>query len=130
MRENCLRAKARRKFKATTYSDHDLPVNENLLDRDFAAEHTGEKMVSDITYIPTDEGWLYLSGIMDLCGRKMIGVAMGSRMTKQLVMDALQNAINHTNNVEECILHSDRGSSVLLQGLPAKWCPKTILSAA
>jgi len=110
MRENSLRAKARRKFKATTYSDHDLPVNENLLDRDFSADHPGKKMVSDITYIPTDEGWLYLSGVMDLCGRKMVGVAMGTRMTKQLVMDALQDAINHTNNVEGCILHSDRGS--------------------
>ncbi|WP_414153221.1 DDE-type integrase/transposase/recombinase [Pectinatus frisingensis] len=47
-------------------------------------------MVSDITYIPTDEGWLYLAGVMDLCGRKMVGVVMGSQMTKQLVMDALQ----------------------------------------
>jgi putative transposase len=112
MRENSLRAKARRKFKATTYSDHDLPVNENLLDRDFTADPPGKKMVSDITYIPTDEGWLYLSGVMDLCGRKMVGVAMGSRMTKQLVMDALQDAVNHTNHVEGCILHSDRGSQV------------------
>ena len=110
LRKNGLRAKARCKFKATTYSDHLLPVNENLLERDFAAEHPGEKMVSDITYIPTDEGWLYLSGVLDLCGRKIVGLAMRSRMTKQLVMDALQEAINHTNNVEGCILHSDRGS--------------------
>ena len=53
-----------------------MPVAENLLNRDFTAEHPGEKMVSDITYIPTDEGWLYLSGVMDLCGRKMVGIAM------------------------------------------------------
>ena len=89
MRENGLRAKVCRKFKATTYSDHDLPVNENLLDRNFTADHPVKNMISDITYIPTDEGWLYLSGVMDLCGRKMVGVGMGSRMTKQLVMDAL-----------------------------------------
>jgi putative transposase len=110
MRENDIHAKARRKYKATTYSDHDLPVAKNRLNRDFVASHPGEKMVSDITYVPTDEGWLYLAGVMDLCGRKMVGVAMGSRMTKQLVMDALQDAINHTDNIEGCILHSDRGS--------------------
>ena len=110
MRENDIRAKARRKYKATTYSDHDLPVAENVLSRDFIAEHPGEKMVSDITYVPTDEGWLYLAGVMDLCGRKIVGVAMDSRMTKQLVMDALQDAINHTDDVSGCILHSDRGS--------------------
>jgi len=67
-------------------------------------------MVSDITYIPTDEGWLYLAGVMDLCGRKMVGVAMDSRMTKNLVIAALQDAINHTRDVNGCILHSDRGS--------------------
>lgn len=110
MRENDIRAKARRKYKATTYSDHDLPVAENVLNRGFVAEHPGEKMVSDITYIPTDEGWLYLAGVMDLCGRKIVGVAMDSRMTKQLVMNALQDAVNHTDNIEGCILHSDRGS--------------------
>lgn len=110
MRENDIRAKTQRKYKATTYSDHDLPVAENLLNRDFTAEHPGEKMVSDITYIPTDEGWLYLAGVMDLCGRKIVGIAMNSRMTKQLVMDALQDAIKHTDSVEGCILHSDRGS--------------------
>ena len=82
MRENAIRVKARRKYKATTYSDHDLPVAANVLDRDFAAERPGEKMVSDITYVPTDEGWLYLAGVMDLCGRKMVGIAMDSRMTK------------------------------------------------
>lgn len=56
MCENAIRVKARRKYKATTYSDHDLPVVANVLNRDFAAEHPGEKMISDITYISTDEG--------------------------------------------------------------------------
>jgi len=110
MRENGIRGKARRKYKATTYSGHDMPVAENVLNRNFAAEHPGKKMVSDITYIPTDEGWLYLAGVMDLCGRKMVGVAMDGRMTKKLVMAALQDAINHTSDVNGCILHSDRGS--------------------
>lgn len=110
MLEHNIRAKTRRKYKATTYSDHDLPVATNVLNRDFVAEHPGEKMVSDITYVPTDEGWLYLAGVMDLCGRKIVGVAMDSRMTKQLIIDALYDAINHTDDIAGCVLHSDRGS--------------------
>ena len=108
MRVNDMHTKYRRKYKATTYSDHKLPVAENLLNRQFEAEHPCEKMVSDITYIPTDEGWLYLAGILDLCGRKVVGVSMGARMTKQLIIDSLQDAINHSGSVEGCILHSDR----------------------
>ena len=110
MRENDLHTKYRRKYKATTYSGHKLPVAKNVLNRQFEASHPGEKMVSDITYIPTDEGWLYLAGVIDLCGRKVVGIAMGARMTKQLVVDALQEAVNNSGNVEGCILHSDRGS--------------------
>ena len=110
MRENDLHTKYRRKYKATTYSGHKLPVAKNVLNRQFEASHPGEKMVSDITYIPTDEGWLYLAGVIDLCGRKVVGIAMGARMTKQLVVDALQDAVNNSGNVEGCILHSDRGS--------------------
>lgn len=110
MRRNGIRSKTRRKYKATTNSRHSLPVAENILNRDFKADGPGQKMVSDITYIPTDEGWLYLAGVMDLCGNKMVGVSMGGRMTKELVMAALQDAIRHTQATEGCILHSDRGS--------------------
>ena len=110
MRENGIQSKTRRKYKATTNSRHSLPVAENILNRDFTAERPGQKMVSDITYIPTDEGWLYLAGVMDLCGDKIVGVSMGGRMTKELVTTALQDAIRHTPVTEGCILHSDRGS--------------------
>ena len=110
MRENGIRSKTRRKYKATTNSRHNLPVAENILNRDFTANAPGQKMVSDITYISTDEGWLYLAGVMDLCGEKIVGVSMDSRMTKELCMNALLDAINHTDNTEGCILHSDRGS--------------------
>ena len=110
MRENDIRSKTRRKYKATTNSRHDLPVAENILNRDFAANAPGQKMVSDITYIPTDEGWLYLAGVMDLCGEKIVGMSMDSRMTKELCMNALLDAINHTGDTKGCILHSDRGS--------------------
>ena len=110
MRENGIQSKTRRKYKATTNSGHSLPVAENILNRDFKADRPGQKMVSDITYIPTDEGWLYLAGVMDLCGDKIIGVSMDSRMTKNLVIAALEDAIRHTKVTEGCILHSDRGS--------------------
>ena len=103
-------SKVTRKYKATTNSKHDLPVYDNILDRDFIASKPNEKMVSDITYISTDEGWLYLACIMDLYGRKIIGMAMDSRMTKDLVIDALKDAKNRAGNVKGCILHSDRGS--------------------
>ena len=110
MRENGIRSKSHKKYKATTNSRHNLPVAENILDRDFTADRPGQKMVSDITYIPTDEGWLYLAGVMDLCGDKIVGVSMGGRMTKELVIAALRDAIRHTKTTEGCILHSDRGS--------------------
>lgn len=110
MRQNGIQSKASRKYKATTNSHHSLPVAENILNRDFNAERPGQKMVSDITYIPTDEGWLYLAGVMDLCGDKIVGVSMGGRMTKELVIAALQDAIRHTPVTKGCILHSDRGS--------------------
>ncbi len=110
MRENGIRSKVTRKYKATTNSRHNLPVAPNVLDRDFAAEHPAQKMVSDITYIPTEEGWLYLAGVMDLCGQKIIGMSMDGRMTKELAINALEDAINHSGDVAGCILHSDRGS--------------------
>ena len=115
MRENGIQSKTRRKYKATTNSRHSLPVAENILNRDFNADRPGEKMVSDITYIPTDEGWLYLAGVMDLCGDKIVGVSMGGRMTKELVIAALRDAICHTPVTEGCILHSDRGSQYCSQ---------------
>ena len=110
MKENGIRSKVTKKYKATTNSRHHLPVAPNILDRNFTAEKPAQKMVSDITYIPTEEGWLYLAGVMDLCGQKIVGISMDSRMTKELVINALNDAINHSGNVMGCILHSDRGS--------------------
>ena len=76
LKEQGIVSKVTRKYKATTNSKHDLPVYDNILDRDFIAVRPNEKMVSDITYISTDEGWLYLACIMDLYGRKIVGMAM------------------------------------------------------
>lgn len=110
MNENGIASKTKKKYKATTNSNHDLPVAENILNRDFEAEAPCLKMVSDITYIPTEEGWLYLAGVMDLCGQKIVGISMDGRMTKELVCNALQDAINRSATTQGCILHSDRGS--------------------
>ena len=87
-----------------------LTAAENILDRDFKADRPGQKMVSDITYIPTNEGWLCLAVVMDLFGNKIVGISMDGRMTKELVIAALKDAVRHTRSTEGCILHSDRGS--------------------
>lgn len=83
---------------------------ENILNRNFDADIPRQEMVSDITYIPTDEGWLYLAGVMGLRGDKIVGISMDGRMTKELVISALKDTICHTKATEGCILHSDRRS--------------------
>ena len=80
-----IRCKQKRKFKATTYSKHNLPVAENLLNQQFQVSEPNKVWVSDITYVPTDEGWLYLAGHKDLFTDEIVGYAMGERMTKNLV---------------------------------------------
>lgn len=105
-----IRSKTAKKFKATTNSKHNLPVAENLLNRDFHAPKPNEKLVSDITYVWTNEGWLYVAAIMDLYGQKIVGLAMSERMTKELVIQALNNACSRYGTSPGCILHSDRGS--------------------
>ena len=110
MQEKGLVSKVVKKYKATTNSDHNLPVAENLLNREFHAVRLNEKWVSDITYVATDEGWLYVAGILDLYGHEVVGWAMGERMTKELVIDCLNQAIGRRGNPKGVLLHSDRGS--------------------
>lgn len=110
MRENKWRAKAAKKYKATTNSDHKLPVAPNLLNQNFYANKPNEKWVSDITYIWTDEGWLYLATVMDLYSRKLIGWSLSERMTSKLVINALKTALWSRGMPNNIILHSDRGS--------------------
>ncbi len=109
MRANGIRSKTVKKYKATTNSNHNLPVAENLLNQNFTAEWPNEKWVSDITYIGADEGWLYLAGVMDLHGRKLVGWAMDSRMKTELVSAALKQAIGRTGASAGLMVHSDRG---------------------
>ena len=110
MKLNGWRARAAKKFKATTNSNHRLPVAPNLLDQDFSAKKPNEKWVSDITYVWTDEGWLYLAVVMDLYSRMVVGWAISERMTSKLVIDALQMALWRRKPLKGLILHSDRGS--------------------
>jgi len=105
-----LRCKQKRMFKVTTDSKHNLPVAPNLLDRNFIVAAPNRAWVSDITYISTDEGWLYLAGLKDLFNGELVGYAMSERMTKNLVMQALFRGVSAKRPPKGLILHSDRGS--------------------
>ena len=110
MKENGWKSKVVKKYKATTNSNHSLPVAENILNQEFSTDKPNEKWVSDITYIPTDEGWLYLAAIMDLCGKEVVGWAMNERMTKELVINCLVQAKGRRPQAKNVLAHSDRGS--------------------
>ncbi|MCH7744123.1 MAG: IS3 family transposase [Proteobacteria bacterium] len=99
-----------KKFKRTTDSNHDKPVAPDLIEQDFTALAPNQKWVSDLTYVWTDEGWLYLAVIMDLYSRAIIGWSMGKRMTQQLMCDALTMALFRRGFPKGVIIHSDRGS--------------------
>jgi putative transposase len=100
---------AKKKFKATTNSKHTLSVAENLLNQNFEAENPNTIWVSDITYIPTLEGWLYLVVILDLFSRQVVGWAMSDRLTSGFVVKAMYQAIGRRRPSSDCIFHSDRG---------------------
>ncbi|MBA3756727.1 MAG: IS3 family transposase, partial [Nitrosomonas sp.] len=104
----CCKQKLR--FKVTTDSKHHLPVAPNILNREFAVSSPGKVWVSDITYIPTDEGWLYLAGIKDLFNGELVGYAINERMTKDLVIQAQFRATAKEHPDKGLIAHSDRGS--------------------
>lgn len=111
-----LRARAVRKFKATTNSKHKMPVNANVLDRQFTLEKPNQVWVGDITYIRTDAGWLYLAIMLDLFSRQVVGWQMSSRIDTPLVKDALQAALVNRGNPTGVMIHSDQGS---------QYCAKT-----
>ncbi len=110
MKQRDIRAKSKRKFvPATTDSAHANPVAGNVLDRQFTADLPNQKWAVDITYIPTDEGWLYLAGVIDLCSRLIVGWSMAEHMKTELVSDALKMALARRNPAGSLIHHSDRG---------------------
>jgi len=105
-----IKCKQKKRFKATTDSRHDLPVAGNLLQQKFEAAAPDKVWVSDITYIPTDEGWLYLAGHKDICSGRIVGYAMSERMKKELVSRSLCRAVAARRPGKGLVHHSDRGS--------------------
>jgi transposase InsO family protein len=111
MQANDLRSITRKRVRIkTTDSNHNLPVAENVLDRNFGALNPNEKWVSDITFVPTDEGWIYLAAILDLYSKKIVGWAMRDHMKTELVLAALMMALQRQKPKAGFIHHSDRGS--------------------
>jgi len=111
MKVNEIRSDTSKKFRVTTDSSHRNPVAKNVLNRDFKQETLNTVWLSDITYVWTGEGWLYLACVLDACSRKIVGWSMSRRMTKELVLDALRMALCHRRpDCERSLLHhSDRG---------------------
>jgi len=126
MRERKLQARKRKKHIHTTDSNHIFKVAENILNREFDALYPGAKWVSDITYLRSNEGWLYLATILDLYDRKVIGWSMRDTMTSTLVCNALEMAVNNRSPREGFIFHSDRGIQYCSEEFRAalrKQCP-------
>jgi putative transposase len=117
MRVAGLRPKAKKKFKATTDSHHGQPVAPNLLEQRFTAERPNQYWLSDLTYVWTQEGWLYVCCVLDLFNREIIGWSMKERMTQDIVLDALAMATFRRRPEPGVIFHSDRGSQYASQAV-------------
>jgi len=117
MQVHGIRAKGKRQFRVTTDSQHDLPISPDLLDRQFSVATPDKVWAGDITYIATDEGWLYLAVVIDLFSRQVIGWSLRADMTRTLVVDALRMAWfkRHPDKQAGLIFHSDRGSQYASQ---------------
>lgn len=109
MREHEIRPRTKRKFKTTTDSKHNLPIAPNVLERQFSAEEPDEVWVSDITYIPTAQGWLFLCAFIDLYSRMVVGWSMADNMRADLVLDAFRMGLKRRGRAP-IVAHSDRGS--------------------
>jgi len=110
MRQQGIAAKPKRKFRGAADSNHDRPVADNLLDRQFEPTAANQTWAADITYIPTREGWLYLAAVEDLYSRQIVGWSMSERITSRLTADALERALSQRLPGEGLLTHSDRGS--------------------
>jgi putative transposase len=120
MRENNIRARHKRRYKVTTDSKHKLPIAPNLLDRNFTTDAPNQVFTSDITYIWTDEGWLYLAIVLDLFNREVVGWSIKANMTTDLVIDALTMAWFRRKPAPGALYHSDRGSQYASHAFQAK----------
>jgi putative transposase len=110
MRTHSIKPKTKRKYRVTTNSKHNDPIYDNVLNREFTADCPEQRWVSDITYVSTQEGWLYLATVLDLFSRRIVGWATSSRIDQQLVIEALEKALFQRKRSGPLLLHSDRGS--------------------
>ena len=110
MRRHGMAAKSKRKFRRTTDSNHDRPVAENVVNREFRPEAADRTWTADITYIATGEGWLYLAAVEDLYSKRIVGWSMGERIDSRLVVDALEMSLSRRQPGAGSVAHSDRGS--------------------
>jgi putative transposase len=113
MKEHRLYSKVALKYIVTTDSEGVVTLAEDLLNRDFTASRKNEKWISDTTYLETKEGWLYVAAILDLYGRKVVGLAVSKKNDRFLTIEALRDAVMRVgkDQLKGCILHSDRGST-------------------
>lgn len=109
MRQAGVECQQRRRYRVTTDSRHRLPVAENVLNRDFTAQQVNQKWVVDLTYLWTQEGWLYLAAVLDIFSRRVVGWALAEHMREELVEDALRMAIGRRCPPKGLLHHSDRG---------------------
>ncbi len=109
MRENGISAVVKRRFKVTTESGHNLPIHENLLAREFKVEQPNRVWLGDTTYIRTEEGWLFLAALMDLCSRRIVGWNTADRNDRWLTLSALQAALRDRQPAPGLIHHTDQG---------------------
>ena len=110
MKENGIQSKIRKKWKATTQASKDVSrIAPNLLNQNFHADRANQVWVTDITYVFTQEGWLFVSAVLDLYSRKIVGLSMGNQANTALVLRSLKQAVIHRTPPKELIVHSDRG---------------------
>jgi transposase InsO family protein len=117
MRQRGLTARTPRRWVRTTDSDHALPIAKNLLGRDFRASAPNQKWASDITYIATRDGWLYLATVIDLFSRRIVGWSMSAHIDEPLVHAAITMALQKCPKPDSLIIHSDRGSQYAARGI-------------
>ena len=109
MRKDGIQAKMKKRFKVTTKVNPKAPAAPNILNREFSATKANERWVADITYVATAEGWLYVAAVLDLYSRKIVGLAMSDRITKELVTAAMKQALHHRKPMPGLLHHSDKG---------------------
>ena len=127
MRREGLRASTHRGFRvSTTDSDHELSVAENTVNREFHRDQPNEVWVSDLTYIPTRSGWLYLVAIIDLYSRKVVGWSMSESMTTDVFLSALEMALGRRGDISGLVHHSDRGSQYCSAAFRSALCREGI----